>query len=411
MPLPVPNEILHKILLRLPLASIPRVALTCRRLNAIISSEVYWQDRAQADYRLPRCAAFRRAGWRQLYKRLRDPVVLNWGDPGNSRLGRRVARDNRRPVEVDALRGRRVVAVWVMGWGMAALTAIGEVLWWGTFSERWGPIALRPTALALTPGVRVAQMETGRQYLVCRTHDGKVIFFSATRDGIVPMHVPLPASDPITHIAASWHHFLAVGTSGAVYSAPANAEMAIVPHAVDGDPFVTVAGCQGLSIAISARGDVYTWAENGESGPPILHPDFSGRGFVYLSGSLHAFHLYSTAGDVVFIKHNNGVLSDITPASLKPIKGVAPVIQSESGDWHHGALREDGTLWMWGADSNGALGISLSGNARHIDEPTQVREGLENLFVFQIALGGWHSAALAVRIEDGAVPDGGQPPQ
>lgn len=51
-------------------------------------------------------------------------------------------------------------------------------------------------------------------------------------------------------------------------------------------------------------------------------------------------------------------------------------------------------VYVWGAPSNGATGFK-----EQLEGPTLL-EGLENYYVFSIAFAGWHSALLAVRLDD-----------
>jgi alpha-tubulin suppressor-like RCC1 family protein len=70
------------------------------------------------------------------------------------------------------------------------------------------------------------------------------------------------------------------------------------------------------------------------------------------------------------------------------------------GEWCSGAIKTDGTLWMWGWNNDGQLGLNLvAGNSDqppypngHKSSPVQIYGGGTNWK--QLALGGGHSAAI-----------------
>jgi alpha-tubulin suppressor-like RCC1 family protein len=61
------------------------------------------------------------------------------------------------------------------------------------------------------------------------------------------------------------------------------------------------------------------------------------------------------------------------------------------GDWHTLALRADGTLWAWGNNEYGQLGIGVSGSGEYSACPIQV--GIDNDWI-SISSGGSHSIAI-----------------
>ena len=67
---------------------------------------------------------------------------------------------------------------------------------------------------------------------------------------------------------------------------------------------------------------------------------------------------------------------------------MAAIPQIAAGNGHTVALKEDGTVWAWGDNSDGQLGDG-TGQSRYV--PMQVA-GLTN--VIAVAAGGWHTVAL-----------------
>ena len=79
---------------------------------------------------------------------------------------------------------------------------------------------------------------------------------------------------------------------------------------------------------------------------------------------------------------------DFVPSPVA-VPGIDGVIAIDSGVGHHLALRQDGVVWGWGLNDNGQLGNGTSGNLVLAPYPVQ------NLSdVTAIAAGGWFSLAL-----------------
>ncbi len=81
-------------------------------------------------------------------------------------------------------------------------------------------------------------------------------------------------------------------------------------------------------------------------------------------------------------------LSLVRPYPGPPIPGLSNVRSVTAGIWHTIALKDDGTVWGWGYNAQGALG---NGNTTNQTTPVQV-SGLTNAIV--IAAGDRHSLAL-----------------
>ena len=82
------------------------------------------------------------------------------------------------------------------------------------------------------------------------------------------------------------------------------------------------------------------------------------------------------------------MVPDLALMSNSPKQILDDVIAVSSGGWHSMALRRDGTVWSWGRNDYGQLGI---GSDNHQSEPMQI-DGLSDIVA--ITAGGWHSMAL-----------------
>ncbi|XP_010420281.1 PREDICTED: ultraviolet-B receptor UVR8-like [Camelina sativa] len=72
------------------------------------------------------------------------------------------------------------------------------------------------------------------------------------------------------------------------------------------------------------------------------------------------------------------------------VQGLENVRLIAVGAFHNLALKEDGTLWAWGNNEYGQLG---TGDTQPRSYPIPV-QGLDDLTLVDIAVGGWHSTAL-----------------
>lgn len=83
---------------------------------------------------------------------------------------------------------------------------------------------------------------------------------------------------------------------------------------------------------------------------------------------------------------NNGATS--TPA---PVGGLASVTATAAGAYHVLALRSDGTVWAWGENQYGQLGLGTSGSA--VTTPTQI-PGLTGVTAIASGPTAYHSLAI-----------------
>jgi alpha-tubulin suppressor-like RCC1 family protein len=200
-----------------------------------------------------------------------------------------------------------------------------------------------------------------------------------------------------------------------------------------------LAAGQGHTLALKSDGTVLAWGYNrdGELGDgtnednpaPVQVKDFqdpSGRlsGVrAIAAGSSHSLALKEDGTVWAWGYNSDGQLGDGThgakadspePVRVKDLEGVRAV---EGGGWFSLALKDDGTVRAWGYNQEGELGNGAAGNAKEAkcentsepgdaqvrssctDSPTPVRvSGLDG--VEAIAAGSVHALALK---EDGSV--------
>ena len=72
-----------------------------------------------------------------------------------------------------------------------------------------------------------------------------------------------------------------------------------------------------------------------------------------------------------------------------PVKIMENVATVSLGAWHSAAITKDGSLYMWGYNNYGQLGNGSSGNYEKSVSPIKIMEN-----VAAVSLGAWHSAAI-----------------
>jgi alpha-tubulin suppressor-like RCC1 family protein len=191
----------------------------------------------------------------------------------------------------------------------------------------------------------------------------------------------------------------------------------MTPVSVSGvNGLISIAAGSAHAVALKSDGTVWTWGANGNGqlGDGTTNPLRSSPVMAYgLSGVAHvgAGYKHSLAvrqdgtiwvwGDNQYHQLGNAPLSPYCwswPCSVQPsqLSGISDVVAVAGGEWYSLALRADGTLWAWGDNSYGQLGINNVGIVSS-SSPVQV-QGLTG--VTAMAAGGHH--ALAVR-NDGTV--------
>jgi len=118
-----------------------------------------------------------------------------------------------------------------------------------------------------------------------------------------------------------------------------------------------VAGGSGHTAAIKTDGTLWTWGYNNDP--------FNGNGQL---------------GD-------NTTINKLTPVTT--LAGGANWKQVACGSFHTAAIKTDGTLWTWGGNGRGQLGVSDQG-----ERPTPVTTFAGGTNWKQVACGSFHTAAI-----------------
>uniref|UniRef100_A0A8C7XJN8 RCC1-like domain-containing protein n=1 Tax=Oryzias sinensis TaxID=183150 RepID=A0A8C7XJN8_9TELE len=162
------------------------------------------------------------------------------------------------------------------------------------------------------------------------------------------------------------------------------------------------------TVALTKDGQVYTWGQNsrgqlglGKKGRSISSPQcirsLSGMPLVQVSaGGEHSFAL-SVSGSVFGWGRNDcgqlGLGDSQGAESLEALSGIT-VTQVACGSQHTVVLSKDGQVYTWGQNSRGQLGLGKEG-CSSISSPQCVRS-LSGMPLVRASAGGEHSFALSV---------------
>jgi len=162
-----------------------------------------------------------------------DGAVWSWGGGGFGRLGHGDERHQLLPKKVEALAGQRVLAVSSAGDRSLALTADGAVWSWG-----WGTFGmlghgdqqnqLLPKKVEAMAGRRVVAVSAGAYHNLALTADGAVwswgqgafgqLGHGDQHDQLLPKKIEAFAGQRVVAVSAGAYHSLALTANGAVFT-------------------------------------------------------------------------------------------------------------------------------------------------------------------------------------------------
>ncbi len=304
-----------------------------------------------------------------------------------------------------------------------ALKSDGTVWIWGDpgYGDRaCGPITQTPSQVAgLTGATAVA---AGGNYFLVTQSDGTVREWGANNRGQLGSGAPSQCVTPVqavglkeaTAVAAGIAHGLAVKPDGTVwawgdnpYGQLGNGVPAFpgIPVQVQGLTNAVAVGAGVFhSMALASDGTVWTWGANQEgelgngtqddSSVPVQALDLADVTAV-AAGAYHNLALASDGTVWAWGLNINGQLGIdatfiaglIAPAQLTEISGVTAVA---AGGFHSLAIDSGGSVWAWGDNHYGQLGLGAS---PIVSDPPVIVPGMAN--VTAVAAGWIYSLALA----------------
>jgi len=365
-----------------------------------------------------------------------DGSVWAWGENLNGQLGDGTTTRRSVPAQVPGLSG--VVALGGGGLHSLALGTDGAVWVWGSNTE--GQLGNTTRTHTLTP-VRlqapsdVVALDGGDMHSLAQRADGTLWAWGDNGYGQVGNATLVDQLSPVQVLAASARGMVSSGTwfstvlraDGTVWCFGYNENYQIgstgplnipTPTQVTGISNVRAVSAGGdFVIALRADGTVWGWGNNGRAQlgdgtaaswatPVRVRDPEDATGLKPLShvaavsaGFTHSLALRSDGTVWAWGYNESGQIGDGNTASLLrfvPVKvpGLTDVVAVSGGRNHSLALRSDGTVWAWGGNADGQLGI---GSTVSSSTPVQV-PGLDRV----VAVAAGQVVSRAIRA-DGTV--------
>jgi alpha-tubulin suppressor-like RCC1 family protein len=309
--------------------------------------------------------------------RFREGNLWSWGQNGSGQLG--VNNTTARSTPVTTLLGGTNWKSLSTSSGIvissAAIKTDGTLWVWGSNSN--GRLGTNDTTNRLTPvttfagGTNWKQVSGSSNFLAIKT-DGTLWVWGSNSNGQLGVNDTTARSTPVTTLlgGTNWKsasagetHTMAVKTDGTLWVWGANGSGQLGVNDTDGrtTPVTTILGgtnwklisCSRLcSSAIKTDGTLWTWGQNS-------------------NGQLGV----------------NNTTARSTPVTT--LLGGTNWKQVSSGGYHTAAIKTDGTLWVWGTNSNGQLGVN---NTTARNTPVTTFAGGTNWK--QVSSGGYAKAAI-----------------
>lgn len=350
-------------------------------------------------------------------------TVWAWGYNADGELGNGRDHEQRTtPVQVSNLTG--VVQMSAGGSHALALYADGTVWAWGVGSLGV-PGTGASTIPIVIPNLKAVQVSAGADHSLSLRSDGTVWAWGINARGQLGDGTTTRRYTPTqvayltnaVQVSAGDSHSLALKSDGTVSAWGWNPSGQLGDGTtVERDFFVRVSGLKGViqvsagsgySLALKSDGTVWGWGANGvgqlgdgttdDRRIPVQVSGLTGVTQV-VAGSSYSLALKSDGTVWAWGKNASGELGDGTniqrtiPVQVSELSGVVEISCSRATSGHCLAVKSDGTVWSWGYNWYGQLGIGTADVGSNV--PIQVL-GLTNQT--GISAGGQYGESFALQ--------------
>ena len=333
--------------------------------------------------------------------------VHAWGKNNFGQLGVRVTENRVVPTLVTGLLKTKTVVQVAAGYlHTACLTADGLVFVCGNGED--GELGVGDTESRMAPtlvrgeleGREMLQVAAGGFHTVCVTEDGSVFAFGDnselgqlgvgdTEDRLVPTLLRGELENKsVVQVAAGSKHTMFVTADGLVFACGCNdsgrlgvggTESRLVPTLVTGQlqskTAVYVAAGDNHTLCITADGSLFAWGRNycGQLGVgdtaerhlPTLVTGLQGKQVAHVTAGAHHTICCTRDGSVfTWGEGNDGKLGlgeeadgMLVPTLVRGKLQNKPVVQVAAGASHSMCATEDSSVYTWGSNDEGQLGV------------------------------------------------------
>ncbi|CAG9322858.1 unnamed protein product [Blepharisma stoltei] len=302
----------------------------------------------------------------------KDFKVYSWGNGGHGRLGHGDTIGTATPKPIEYLFRENIMYVSAGDSHSAAVSNLGEVYSWGAGSYgRLGhgsEIDVQiPSIVTALQGKRMYMVACGFRHSLSISVQGEVFAWGAGNYGVtglfdlkeirtmlIPLQIRFLEGKKITQVAVGpWH-----------------------------------------SMAISSAGEVFTWGYHGHG---RLGHGTDARDDQAFPKAIPPQFIYGVTGGVRIIER----IAQITGSKKlmirnTPARDAWKMIQVACGGQHSLAVTKSGTVWAWGENRNGALGVGKNEEDQLVPV---ICQNLNNYIIKSVACGSQHSLAISTRGE------------
>jgi len=338
-----------------------------------------------------------------------DGSLYAWGSNSYGQLGKAANSGTGTPNPTPTATGTALVTRSLAMGASFGLAVKGDGTLWAWGDNAYGQLGLASTTARATRPVQVGtatdwvMVAAGEYHTLGLRADGSLYAWgwnnygqlgSPTNSGTnAPTPTPQLVAGTYTQIAAGVYHSLALRADGSLYawgsnqygqlgtatnSGTSNANPAPTPVA---GTYTRVAAGGQHSLALRADGTLYAWGDNsyGQLGPAATTsptPTQVGGTYTQVAGGFyHTLGLRADGSLYAWGRNEYGQLGSATnngtyTATPTPQLVAGTYTQVVAGFAHSLALRADGSLYAWGRNGNGELGIGTT-NAATTPVPTQ----------------------------------------
>ena len=214
-----------------------------------------------------------------------------------------------------------------------------------------------------------------------------------------------------TVLARGWNDYGQLGNGTITTGTPVE-----TPVQVSGlSDVVAVAVGETHSIALKSDGTVWTWGRNnygqlgvagGDQSTPVQVLGAGGVGFLtgvvaIAAGQRHSLALKNDGTVWAWGSNGYGQLgvsggNSVTPVQVTAPSGMSGMVAIAAGNWHSVALSSDGTVWAWGYNYDGQLGMGGVGGGGYPNSTSTPQHVMSGSFsgVKKIASLQYHTLAV-----------------